>query len=159
MMNRRSRKARQRRTPSPTWTTDRALAAVPYLRTVVSSLREHAIEKRAWEERVRRLNGKPGRADRGRLLEVQEAEQQAVKARQRFQEATVELEGLDVYCIDALEGQALLPFIHENQLAWYLFDLFAARPLNSWRLHSDPDETRRPLSQLQAQPSPNRPAA
>jgi len=159
MMNRRSRKARKCSQPSPTWTIDRALAAVPYIRTVLSSMREHGIDILVWEERVRRLNTQPGRPDRARLVAVQEAEQKLAMARECYQDSAAELEGVDVYCVDALEGQALLPFIHEDQLAWYLFDLFAKKPLGSWRLHSDPDETRRPLSELQAQPSPHRPAA
>ncbi len=51
--------------------------------------------------------------------------------------------------LDPVHGQALVPFVHEEQLAWYVFDLFDPQPLRFWRFQSDPDETRRPLTQRQ----------
>jgi hypothetical protein len=76
-----------------------------------------------------------------------DADQAAREARQRFREALEELEALDTFCLDPLSGQALIPFVQEEQLAWYLFDLFDSKPLRYWRYHTDPEETRRPVSE------------
>ena len=63
-----------------------------------------------------------------------------------------ELGRLDVYCIDALAGVAFIPFVHEDQLAWYVFDLFSETMLDAWRYHEDPLETRRPIAEVADQP-------
>ena len=47
---------------------------------------------------------------------------------------------------DPIKGQALIPFAQEDQLAWYIFDLFDGNSLHFWRYHKDPLETRRPLA-------------
>jgi hypothetical protein len=56
-----------------------------------------------------------------------------------------DLKAIDVYCLDPVQGLALIPFGKGDELAWYVFDLFALQGLEAWRLHSDPLETRRPL--------------
>jgi hypothetical protein len=63
--------------------------------------------------------------------------------------AAEELAELDVYSLDPLKGQALVPFVHDEQLAWYIFDLFDAEPIRAWRYQSDPEHTRRKLPALQ----------
>jgi len=60
-----------------------------------------------------------------------------------------ELNGLDMQLVDAVQGTALVPFSHDDQLAWYIFDIFAPQPLLAWRYQSDPDETRRKLTTAQ----------
>ena len=48
--------------------------------------------------------------------------------------------------LDAVQGMALVPFVHDDQAAWYVFDLFDSQPIRSWCYQSDPEETRRPLT-------------
>jgi hypothetical protein len=43
---------------------------------------------------------------------------------------------------------AWIPFSHDNQLAWFVFDLFDTEPIRYWRYQTDPLETRRPVSEV-----------
>ena len=51
---------------------------------------------------------------------------------------------------DPGRGVALVPFLQDNQPAWYVFDLFDSQPIRSWRYQSDPEATRRPLTAPQS---------
>jgi hypothetical protein len=134
------------------WSHERARAAIPYITAVVRSLREHWLDATAKRETTRRLNAQPGRPDRAALIAHADAVREASEAEDRFEEARAELEALDVYCLDPGNGLALIPFMHDNVLAWYVFDLFGTDPIRFWRFHSDPLETRRPLTQLLEHP-------
>ena len=145
----RNSKGKAREKSIQVWTYEQARAAIPYLSSVVRSLREQAVEALALQRQVLRLAGKPGRADRDDLIEHQEAERQARRAETQLQETADELHALDVYSLDPLGGLALVPFVHDEQLAWYIFDLFDSQPFRFWRYQSDPDDTRRPVTSLQ----------
>ena len=43
---------------------------------------------------------------------------------------------------------AVIPQVQDEQLAWYIFDLFDPHYFRSWRYQSDPEETRRKLTAL-----------
>ena len=58
-----------------------------------------------------------------------------------------ELAAIDVHCLNPAQGLALIPFRKDDELAWYVFDLFAPQGLDAWLLDSDPREERRPLEQ------------
>jgi Uncharacterized conserved protein (DUF2203) len=127
------------------WTYEAALSAVPYLRAVVRSLREHWLHVRSVRRQIQRLNSLPGRPDRQTLIRRAVAVKELDQAEMRLEETFDELKGIDVYSLDPAQGLALIPFGKGDALAWYVFDLFAPLGLESWRLHSDPLETRRPL--------------
>ena len=149
-MNRRKKGAKRRRRTLQTWTIQQAEAAVPYLRSILASLREHYLELRASRLGIRRLVARPGRPDRAALLALRHAEEEADRTSEQATEAARELAELDVFCLDPAEGQALVPFLCEDQLAWYLFDSFDEhKPLRYWRFDNDPAETRRPITPLQ----------
>jgi hypothetical protein len=131
------------------WSFEEAQAAVPYLSSVIRSLREHGLEALARHRALQRLADRPGRPDRAALLAQEEARREAALAEERFREASEELHALDIFSLDPLQGQALVPFVHDEQLAWYIFDLFDSQPFRFWRFQSDPDETRRPLTARQ----------
>src|SRR5262245_43483863 len=152
-MKRRANKAKSRHTPFQVWTFAQAMAAIPYIRSILTSLREHAQDILSWKGRGERLAALPGRPDRDTLIATQDASREQQRAEGRFEEAAEELEAVNVYCADPVQGQALLPFIHDEQPAWYLFDLFDPKPLRFWRYHNDPDDTRRPVAALQGQAS------
>jgi hypothetical protein len=127
------------------WTRAEAVKALPYVRSIVRSLREHWLEwQRAWLQ-VRRLNARPGRPDGTALIVRAEAAWEAELAADHFSAALRELEALDVYSLDPAKGLALIPFRQANDLAWFVFDLFAPQGLDAWRFHADPPATRRPL--------------
>lgn len=150
-MKRNSKKLPRR--PLRIWTFEQVLRAVPYLSSVLRSLREHRLDMVTHHLKVQRLEEKPGRPDRAALLAVGEAQRAADQARDRFEDARRELRALDIRCLDPLTGQALIPFLHEGELAWYIFDLFDSDPLLFWRYHTDPLDMRRPLAEAISDPT------
>jgi hypothetical protein len=127
------------------WTLEEAQAAVPYFSSVARSLREHYLKILAKRRGVQLLTERHGRPDRKALIEEQETRRDLQKAEQDYQDALEELSELNVHPHDPSQGMALVAFIQDNQLAWYVFDLFDSQPIRSWRYRSDPDGTRRAL--------------
>jgi hypothetical protein len=145
-VKRNSRHARRTRDTLRLWTLAEARAAAPYIASVVRSIREHALDARNQRRQLEALSEKPGRPDRTALIAWDDISRQLVRSEDQFRDATEELESLDVYCLDPIQGQGLVPFVHEEQLAWYIFDLFDTSYFRSWRYQSDPEEMRRNLS-------------
>jgi len=131
------------------YTFSEAQEVVPYLSSIVRSLREHALEGLAQRRTVERLDAAPGRATRDRLIAKQEALHALQRSEEQFREAEEEVRQLDIFSLDPLQGQALVPFVHEDQLAWYIFDLHDSQSFRFWRYQTDPDETRRQLTGAQ----------
>lgn len=127
------------------WTYAEAVRVVPYLRSIVRSLREHWLEMQREQLQVRRIDARPGRPDRHVLILREEAAREVELAADQVNEALSELEALEIYCLDPSGGVVLIPFRQGDDLAWFIFDLFAPQGLDGWRLHADPLETRRPL--------------
>lgn len=134
------------------WSYDEAREALPYITSIVRSLREHRLDEASQQRAAERLDATPGRPDRDAIIAHEEALAEARRANERFEEALEELNTLDIYSLDPATGQALVPFAHGDELAWYIFDLFDGADLRFWRLHSDPLETRRPLAALSELP-------
>ena len=82
------------------------------------------------------------------MIEEQEARRDLLKAEQDYWGALEELSALGVQSLDAVQGMALVPFVHDDQSAWYFFDLFDSQPIRSWCYQSDPEQTRHPLTAL-----------
>jgi hypothetical protein len=148
-VHRNQKGARKRRQQLRTWTYQEAQAAAPYITSIMRSLREHYLEAQSQHRQARLIGERPGRLDRTARIVQEEATRAAAQAEDRFQHALDELQTLDVYCLDPLQGLALIPFVHDEQLAWFVFDLFDAESLRFWRDHEDPLEKRRPVSDLQ----------
>jgi Uncharacterized conserved protein (DUF2203) len=119
--------------PLRLWTYAEAVKALPYLRAIVRSLREHWLHLQRLQLQVRRLDARPGHPDRQALTLRAEAAREAELAEEHFAEALRELEALDVYPLDPSGGVALIPFRHGDDLAWFVFDLFAPQGLDGWR--------------------------
>jgi hypothetical protein len=129
------------------WTYEQARRVLPYLRSIVQSLREHRVEALAEHRKAKEITDRPGRPDRSTLIAQEEALRAARAAEARFEAALEELHVLDIYCLDPIRGEALVPFVHDNQLAWYVYDLFDNEAFRFWRYHSDPLEARRPIAE------------
>jgi hypothetical protein len=125
------------------WDFEKALSALPYLSSVMRSVRNSRLEVLEHHLRAERLSRRPGRADRGTLVAHAEALHAAREADAQYQQTLAELQALDVYCLDPIAGQALIPFIHRKQLAWYVFDLFDPNSIRYWRYQTDPPMLRR----------------
>ena len=128
------------------WTFEEAQAAAPYFSSVARSLREHYLQILAKRRELQALAGRHRRPDRKALIQDQEARRDLHKAEQDYQDALEELIELKVRPLDPGQGTALVPFVRDDQLAWYVFDLFDSQPIRSWRYQSDPAETRRELT-------------
>ena len=129
------------------WTLEATLRAVPYLRAVVRSLREHWLHLQSARRQIERLDSRPGRPDRQALIRRALAVKELDQADIQLEETFDELKAIDVYCLDPAQGLALIPFGKGDELAWYVFDLFSPQGLEAWRFHGDPLEMRRPLEQ------------
>jgi hypothetical protein len=127
------------------WTYEAALSAVPYVRAVVRSLREHWLHVQSVRRQIQRLDSRPGRPDRQTLIRGAVAVKELDQANIEFEEAFDELKAIDVYCLDPAQGLALIPFGKGDELGWYVFDLFSPQGLEAWLFHRDPLEMRRPL--------------
>jgi hypothetical protein len=142
------------------WTYAEAVNALPYLDAVVRSLREHWLEWQRARLHVGRLDAQPGRPDRGALILRAEAARAVEQAEDELEVTLHELNALDVYSLDPGQGLALIPFRQGDDLAWFVFDLFAPRRLETWQFDADPPQTRRPMVEQSAPGlAPTRPTA
>ena len=147
-MNRNRNGSKRQAETMHTWTYEQARHAAPYIASVMASLREHWLDLQFHDRKVQKLKNQPGRPDRAALLDQDDALRLARAATDRFEDAQSELNVLDVFCIDPVKGEAVIPFTFDNQLAWFVFDLFDADHLRHWRYHSDPLDTRRPIAEV-----------
>jgi hypothetical protein len=143
----------QRRARIQVWTYDQARRVLPYVASIMRSLREHRLDARRHRLDAERLALRPGRPDRTALIAREHAIEQARRAEERFHETLQELHTLDIYCLDPVRAQALVPFVQDEQLAWFVFDLFEGPELRFWRYHTDPLETRRPIAKSSEGPT------
>jgi hypothetical protein len=154
-MKRNHKKATRRTQVVKVWTRTEAQQALPLIRSVMQSLREHRLEAQAQHLRAERFKKRPGRPDRNGLIAHAEAVQAATEANDRFDAGLRELLRLNVYCLDPIQGQALIPFAHGANLAWFVFDLFEPDALKTWRYHEDPITMRRPIAELEQTAKPD----
>jgi Uncharacterized conserved protein (DUF2203) len=152
-MNRNRKGAKSRQTTIRAWTYDQAKNAVPYVGSVMGSVREHWIAAQSFDRKLQRLAGQPGRPNRERLLAQEETRRQAQEALEAFRDAQEELNELDVFCTDPVRGEAVIPFVLDNELAWFIYERYEPEPIRFWRLHTDPLDTRRPIAELPVPPS------
>ena len=148
-MKRNPKSAKPRTEAIQVWTLAQAQSAVPYIASVVRSLREHALEIQRFKLTLEKVNQLSGRPKRDTLIAEQETKQNLAYAENEFQAAVDELQALDIYTLDPVRSLALVPFVHDEQLAWYIFDLHDAVPFRFWRFQSDPEDTRRPVTPKQ----------
>jgi hypothetical protein len=131
------------------WTHDQARRAIPYIHALMSSLREHRLEELGQHIHAQRLS-KTTSALKTREREL--ALGLARAAEVSFQEDFEELQSLSIYPLNAIQGVALLPFVHDSHLAWMIFDLFDDDPLRCWRYHDDPPQAVRLIEDAETDP-------
>jgi len=140
------------------WSLDDVRKAVPYLRSVLGSLREHWLEASNMQLQLDRAKKHPEAHQRTGLLTKAHLDDEAHRSQRKFEDALEELNKLDVFLLDAVKGLALIPFRRDDDLAWYVFDQFTPRGMIGWRYHNDPIEECRPLSLLE-DPAANDPVS
>jgi hypothetical protein len=146
-MNRNRHGSKRRRQRLRYWSYPQARRALPYVASVMRSVREHWLEAVRHDVAVRRLAAQPGRPNRDRLIAQEKSRDASHRAGERLEEAAEELRDLDIYCLDPVCGEALIPFRHDSRLAWFVYSHFEKDPLRYWRYHDDSLETRRPLAE------------
>jgi hypothetical protein len=151
-MNRNRKGSRRRRQTIQPYTYRQARGVLPYLRSIVRSLRDSQLRLQTHQLTAGRLAERSGRPDRGTLIAQDNARRDATAAEAERDAALEELHTLDIYSLDPVRGEALVPFQHNEELAWYVFDLFDDEPFRFWRLHNDPLETRRPIAEVLEEP-------
>src|SRR5262249_13322208 len=72
--------AKERTQTIQVWPYEQAQAAIPYISSILRSLREHALEALRHYHRAKRIANRPGRPDRTTLIAQQEAEKEAHRA-------------------------------------------------------------------------------
>jgi hypothetical protein len=157
-MRKQSDKRREPSAAQRLWAYETALSAVPYVRAVIRSLREHWLHVQAVRRQIQRLGSLTGRPDRQALIRRAVAVKELDQADSKLEETIDELKAIDVDCLDPAQGLALIPFGKGDELAWYVFDLFSPQGLAAWRFDGDPLETRRPLEQNAGSAAPTRSA-
>jgi Uncharacterized conserved protein (DUF2203) len=131
------------------WTWDEVVKAIPYLRSITGSLREHWLDMLNAQRDIERGEKAKAPARTQQLLQNQKSLEERQRAQDKFEEALNELHGVEAFLLDPVRGTAAMPFRKEDDLAWYVFDHFAPRGVIGWRLQSDPDEECRPLQVLE----------
>jgi hypothetical protein len=145
-MNRKHKKSKQKKQIIRVWTYPQAKSALPYVTAVMSSLREHWLDAQRCEAEARKLARRPGRPNRQAILDREKALEEGQGAKDRFNEAFQELQQIEVFCIDPNQGVGVIPFVHDEKLAWLIYDLFGEDKLQSWRYHDDPLDQRRSVA-------------
>jgi hypothetical protein len=131
------------------WDWSEATKAVPYLRSVIGSLREHWLEVLSAERQLQLSTKQKGPVKRRQLLDERAQKDERQRAQTKFDDALEELNRVDVFLLDPVQGVALIPFRKADDLAWYVFDHFADPGLIGWRYHHDPIEECRPFGEVE----------
>ena len=140
------------------WTLGEVQKAVPYLRSVIGSLREHELEARNSERKLGLASKQPSSLKRTQLTSRHDLQDEHHRSLRKFDDALEELNRLGVALLDAVKGLALIPFRKGHELAWFVFDLFSPRGLIGWRYDNDPRDGCRPLRLLD-EPAGNDPVS
>src|SRR5262249_46854432 len=119
-----------------------AVGAIPYFRALVRSLREHWLGMRQAHLQLRRLDARGVRPDRRALILREEASREAALAEERVVETLHELLALDGFCSAPVKGLVLIPCQEGDQLAWFVFDLFAPQGQELSRFQAESSQPR-----------------
>jgi hypothetical protein len=145
-MKREPKGAKRRRKAIQVFTYAQARSVSPYVASIARTLRDDTVEALIHRRNLQRMEKQPGRPDRAALIAMQDLDRDARRAEEGARDAAAELQRMDVYPLDPVQGLVLVPFVHEEQLAWYVFDLFDEEPLRFWRFQTDSEDTRRPVT-------------
>jgi len=153
-MKRQRKNAEQPVEEFPVWTFEQAGRAVPYITSVMTSIRELYLEEQGQRRLARKLEMQLGRPDRRTIIRQEDARREGDRLQGEVAVAAQELAQLNIHCVDPVNGVAMIPFVQGDQLAWLVYDLFDAEKIGAWRFHHDPLTTRRPLAGIETGPLP-----
>jgi Uncharacterized conserved protein (DUF2203) len=111
------------------WTYAEARAVLPYVASIMGSLREHRLDLLRHRLSSHRLATKPGRPTLDTLLDREEAAREEGRAGAEYEKTLAELEWLGIRCLDSAAGLAIFTVYESGYLREYVFDLFDSQPL------------------------------
>ena len=112
-----------------------ARAVLPYVASILRSLREHRLDALRHHLSAKRLADRPGRPRRDTLLAQEVAAREAGRADEEYQRTLAELESLGIHCLDPVACRAIVTVYQAGRLAEYVYDLFDPQPLRFWAEH------------------------
>ncbi len=144
-MKRKSKRVRVMRL----WDWKEAKGAIPYLRSILASLREHWLDARSAQITLDRHISDSSPRSTQKLLREKACQDELSRSQDKFDTALEELAQIDAYLLDPVNGVALMPFRMKDDLAWYYIDLFEPEVFAGWRFHDDPLDVCRPIELVQ----------
>jgi Uncharacterized conserved protein (DUF2203) len=111
------------------WTYAEVRAVLPYVASIMGSLREHRLDLLRHRLSSRRLRAKPGRPTLETLLDQEEAAREEGRAGAEYEKTLAELESLGIRCLDSAAGLAIFTVYQDGYLREYVYDLFDSQPL------------------------------
>jgi len=106
-----------------------ARTVLPYVASILRSLREHRLDLLRHRLSAQRLAGKPGRSRRDTPLAQEEAAREEGRADAEYQKTLAELKSLGIRCLDSVAGLAIFTVYQDGYLRKYVYDLFDLQPL------------------------------
>ena len=89
------------------WAYPDAIKAVPYIRSLVQSLREWWLELRQAQENVDRTKARPGRPNRDTLILLEESQRDVDRKEAGLEEIVTDMMTLSAYSVDPGAGLAV----------------------------------------------------
>ena len=127
------------------WSYDQTIKALPYLLEVIRSLRENYLAMQFANHRLNKIGQRLGRPDRSVFIAKQEAQSDSETASSKYNQDVAELESMGMFVASPANGVVAIPFIEEEQLAWFILELYHEDHVVGWRYQSDPLDTRRAI--------------
>jgi hypothetical protein len=111
------------------WTYAEVRAVLPYVASIMGSLREHRLDCLRHRLSVQRFAAKPGRPTRDTLLDRAEAAREEGRAVAEYEKTLAEHESLGIRCLDSAAGLAIFTVYESGYLSEYVYDLFDSQPV------------------------------
>ena len=127
------------------WSYDQTIKALPYLLEVIRSLRENYLAMQFANHRLSKIGQRLGRPDRSVFIAKQEAQLDSETSSSKYNQDVAELESMGMFVASPANGVVAIPFIEEEQLAWFILELYHEDHVVGWRYQSDPLDTRRAI--------------
>lgn len=127
------------------WSFDQTIKALPYLLEVIRSLRENYLAMQFANHRLSKIGQRLGRPDRSVFIAKQEAQLDSETSSSKYNQDVAELESMGMFVASPANGVVAIPFIEEEQLAWFILELYHEDHVVGWRYQSDPLDTRRAI--------------
>ncbi len=132
----------------PEWTRDGVVKVLgsPYLSGLLLSLRDSTIALNAATSRRKRIENKPGRADRKRYDEIAELRVQEVHCLSEIDSLQKEIRCIGVVCGDPVQCVAKFRLCVQNLLGWFVYSPFGNQLY--WRFDRDARDVARDIREL-----------